>query len=208
MQKKMTFTEKEHPIPQQAVRYRRKKTAMSEKEPRRKPRAGRVRDARGRTVTTLDPIALRLLRRHEGIPPDILKEMCGRIGTRMTRLEIWVFGSPRVMHWAIFLTAIGFGVLGIVGIGVAIIRPAGFSVVVRYLFPLSASFAFLYVLWTVARSARTRRVTEIMLEYLRCPHCGYDIRSLPIDPEDGATVCPECGCAWRIEETGLEQTKD
>jgi transcription initiation factor TFIIIB Brf1 subunit/transcription initiation factor TFIIB len=37
-----------------------------------------------------------------------------------------------------------------------------------------------------------------MLKHLRCPHCGYDLRGLAADPEDGATVCPECGCAWRL----------
>ncbi len=174
---------------------------MSKDEPLSKPRAGRVRDARGRSVTQLDPIALRLLRRQEGIPPDILKEMCVCIGTRMTRLEIWAFGSPRVMHWAILLTAIGFGVLGIVGVAVAIIRSTGFSAVTRYLFPLGGSLAFLFMLWTVARRSRSRRVTEIMLEHLRCPHCGYDLRLLPVDPVDGATVCPECGCAWELERT-------
>jgi transcription initiation factor TFIIIB Brf1 subunit/transcription initiation factor TFIIB len=37
-----------------------------------------------------------------------------------------------------------------------------------------------------------------MLKHRRCPHCGYDIRGLPVDPQDGATVCPECGCAWEL----------
>ena len=39
-----------------------------------------------------------------------------------------------------------------------------------------------------------------MLKHLRCPHCGYDIRGLPTAPEDVATECPECGCAWRLED--------
>ena len=26
-----------------------------------------------------------------------------------------------------------------------------------------------------------------------------DLRMLPVDPKDGVTVCPECGCAWRLE---------
>ena len=36
---------------------------------------------------------------------------------------------------------------------------------------------------------------------LRCPHCGYDLRELPGDPDDGATVCPGCGCAWKLSQT-------
>jgi transcription initiation factor TFIIIB Brf1 subunit/transcription initiation factor TFIIB len=39
-----------------------------------------------------------------------------------------------------------------------------------------------------------------MLEHRRCPHCGYDLRMLPTDPDDGSTVCPECGCAWGLDE--------
>ena len=33
------------------------------------------------------------------------------------------------------------------------------------------------------------------------PHCGYDLRLLPMDPKDAVTVCPECGCASRLDET-------
>jgi hypothetical protein len=49
-----------------------------------------------------------------------------------------------------------------------------------------------------ARRARHKRIRNIMLQHLRCPHCGYDLRLLPTAPGDGATVCPECGCAWRL----------
>lgn len=48
------------------------------------------------------------------------------------------------------------------------------------------------------RGRYASRVSAVMLEHLRCPHCGYDLRLLPADPADGATVCPECGCAWRL----------
>jgi hypothetical protein len=181
---------------------------MSNDDPHGKERAGRVRDARGQTVRPLDPLALRLLGQHEGIRPDVLKEMCGRIGTRMTRIEIWLFGSPRVMHWTILLTAVCFGLLGIVGIGMAIIRPAGSNAVLSFLFPLSTCLALLGILWAIARRTRTRRVVEIMLEYLRCPQCGYDIRGLPVDPTGGATVCPECGSAWILREADTPQAMD
>lgn len=30
-----------------------------------------------------------------------------------------------------------------------------------------------------------------------CPCCGYDLATLPADP-DGHTVCPECDVAWRF----------
>ena len=163
---------------------------------------GRIKDARGKSVTQLDPITLRLQGGMEGIPPDLLQDMCGRIGTRMTRTELWLFGSPRIMHWVIRLSIVGFSLLLAVCVAVAIIRPLAPGSTVRYLLPLSASLAFLYLLWIVARRIRSRRVIEIMLEYLRCPHCGYDLRLLPSDPADGATVCPECGCAWMLDDDG------
>ncbi len=164
-------------------------------------KAGYIKDVRGRRVTQLDPITLRLQGRMEGLPPDLLQDICGRIGTRMTRTELWLFGSPRIMHWVIRLSVVGFSLLLALCVAVAIIRPLALGSTVRYLSPLSASLAFLYLLWIVARRMRSRRVIEIMLEYLRCPHCGYDIRGLPTDPEDGATICPECGCAWEVDSS-------
>ena len=55
------------------------------------------------------------------------------------------------------------------------------------------------MLWMVAKAVRFGRIRSIMLKHRRCPHCGYDLRMLPTDPKDGATVCPECGCAWLID---------
>ncbi len=31
----------------------------------------------------------------------------------------------------------------------------------------------------------------------RCPSCGYDLLNLPV-ADDGCSVCPECGAAWRV----------
>jgi uncharacterized Zn finger protein (UPF0148 family) len=39
---------------------------------------------------------------------------------------------------------------------------------------------------------------DSVLEHRHCPHCGYDIHGLPPDEADGTTLCPECGCAWRL----------
>ena len=47
---------------------------------------------------------------------------------------------------------------------------------------------------------RLGHIARAMLQYRRCPHCGYNLRLLPVDPADGATVCPECGCAWLLED--------
>jgi len=164
-------------------------------------RAGRIRDARGRKVAPIDPIALRLRGRHEGIPADQLQAMCARIGERMTWTELLLFGSPRVMHWVIRLTVIGFAVLLVSCGGLALVRPAALGSALAFLVPLSASSGFLYLLWYVSRRTRCRRVAEVMLEFHRCPLCGYDLRMLPTDSQDGTTVCPECGCAWILGDT-------
>ena len=50
----------------------------------------------------------------------------------------------------------------------------------------------------MAKAKYVSRVVSVMLKHLRCPHCGYDIRGLHVDPQDGCTVCPECGCAWEL----------
>lgn len=59
----------------------------------------------------------------------------------------------------------------------------------------------------IAKAKYVGRVVKVMLEYRHCPHCGYDIRGLPTDPIDGATVCPECGCAWRLEVANIPQSE-
>ncbi|MCP4250014.1 MAG: hypothetical protein GY778_23480 [bacterium] len=57
-----------------------------------------------------------------------------------------------------------------------------------------------FALWVAGRRVRAQRIRPVMLAHRRCPHCGYALRGLPTAPEDGATVCPECGCAWLLGE--------
>ncbi len=44
-------------------------------------RRSRVKDARGRVVTLLDPYALHLLRRHDVIPKEVLGDLAAEIGS-------------------------------------------------------------------------------------------------------------------------------
>jgi hypothetical protein len=85
-----------------------------------------------------------------------------------------------------------------------LVRRTGVDIVERVLWPVNLTvFAIGAVqFWRSGRRARAERVCATMLRHLRCPHCGYDIRGLPTAPEDGATVCPECGCA--TESLGKE----
>jgi hypothetical protein len=55
-------------------------------------------------------------------------------------------------------------------------------------------------IWYGFRITRLRHVRDVLLRHLRCSHCGYDLHGLPRDAEDGATVCPECGCAWELDD--------
>ncbi len=64
---------------------------------------------------------------------------------------------------------------------------------------IAVMLAFLFP-FPLIRKDYTSRVATVMLTYVRCPHCGYDIRGLPRSSEDGATVCPECGCAWMLND--------
>ena len=59
--------------------------------------------------------------------------------------------------------------------------------------------------WHIARRTYFPRIHWVMLEHQRCPHCGYDLRGLTPDRTDQATVCPECGCAWHLDDDALEQ---
>jgi len=40
---------------------------------------------------------------------------------------------------------------------------------------------------------------RVMLRHGRCAGCGYVLTGTPRG-EDGCTVCPECGAAWRMDE--------
>lgn len=156
--------------------------------------AGRIKDARGKRVTLLDPYTLHLLRRYDVMPAEPLAEIAGEIGSGWARKH----QIACLIAWMLPLTVIAITwiakwcrgtPLGTLEHNVGTILVANFALGVC-------------IIWWWARQNRVKRVWKVMLEHLRCPHCGYDIRGLPSDPADGATVCPECGCAWRLENAG------
>jgi len=59
--------------------------------------------------------------------------------------------------------------------------------------------------WFAIRRAKGSRVCAALLNHRRCPHCGYDLRGLPTTPSDNTTVCPECGCAWVIDDDRVKR---
>jgi hypothetical protein len=154
-----------------------------------------IRDARGRTVKLIDPYVMHRLRRHDVIPADTLAEITREIGPG---LDKWprravVFGFL-VMAPFILLFLVQFIYVTVTGSG-------GLLAMLQARLPvLVGVVAGLCFAWMAAATVRARRTCSVMLRNSRCPHCGYDIRGLRRTGADGVTICPECGCAWRLPE--------
>jgi hypothetical protein len=146
---------------------------------------GRIKDARGRAVTQLDPIALYVLRQHDVIDADTLRTIANEKGVRVAVVERVALISGLCGA----LLVIGIFTFESVTGG---IRDATLAKSTGLLYLCSMP----WIIWYVLKRRRFGNVAAAMLRHRRCPHCGYDLRMLPVDAEDGATVCPECGCAW------------
>ena len=69
----------------------------------------------------------------------------------------------------------------------------------------SLGYGFLVIPWQLQAERRIRRrhITKALLERRRCAHCGYNLDGLETDADDSATVCPECACAWKLDEASI-----
>ena len=164
---------------------------MSKQHPANAEKFGRVRDARGRWVSQLDPVRLHVLSLRSNISSETLQAIVDELvpGAKRQRLLlvlsvilgfVFVVGG-NVVYFRYFSSWKGFDPVNVTIYGVqALVLLAG---------PAIAYFA--------SRKRYAHRIVSVMLEHNHCPHCGYDMRGLPRDPTDDATVCPECGCAWR-----------
>ncbi len=161
---------------------------MADKETSQRQQAGRIKDAHRRMATQLDPVAMHFLRQHDVIEADVLGAIANEKGVRITRTER-----------AALIVGVG-GLFTVASLFLYEVLAGSFGSA-----PLAQSASLVWfsiipwLIWMGIKRARFGKVAAAMLKYLRCPHCGYDLRLLPADPEDGATVCPECGCAWRLE---------
>ncbi len=164
--------------------------------------AGRTKDARGRKVTQLDPVTMRVLNQYDVIPVETLRKLAEEIDPG----EVWKRQRAIILSVLGILAAYVFFFLYFRFLARGSWRdPVMLTVYVGY---LVLPPVVVYVQFRKARRARWERIRGAMLKHLRCPHCGYDIRGLPIDPEDGATVCPECGCAWRLDDRRIAGGQD
>ena len=161
-----------------------------------KSRASHITDARGRSVSLLDPYAMRLLHRQDTIPAETLARIAGEIGPGVRKWQGRVFLTLQITPLAVviggFIAVVFFGRVTD-ALGISLWAVTAVCIVIGITgFLLST------------RRKRLTRVAGVMLKHLRCPHCGYDLRLLPTDPADGATICPECGCAWALLEQSTE----
>jgi len=159
-----------------------------------------IRDARGRKVAQLDPVMMHMLHRHDAIEADVLRAIAEDIGPAYRR-------ASRIAGWTFFI-------LGAGGMTTMLLRAylfrGGLDTVGKILTLVNIICLALFMLgiWTGARKLRFGRVKRIMLSHRRCPHCGYDLKGLSVDENDGATICPECGCAWRMSDEATEESTD
>jgi len=178
---------------------RERTTGMSEQERRTKP-SMHIRDARGRKVTQLDPVMMHMLRRHDVIEANVLRAIAEEIGPGYRR-------ASRIAGWTFFI-------LGAGGMTTMLVRAylfrGGLDTVGKILTLVNIICLALFMLgiWTGARKLRFHRIKRAMLKHRRCPHCGYDLKGLPVDESDGATICPECGCAWKLSDEATERRSD
>ncbi len=159
-------------------------------------RAGRVRDARGRLVSQMDPVRLYLLKRRCVIPAETLWSIAEQVmpGVRRQRL--------------VQVVSIALGILVVVGGNIVYFgyfsNWKGIDPVLGTIYAVQATVILgaPLIAYRVAKNRYAHRVARVMLQHRRCPHCGYDIRWLPTDADSGVTTCPECGCAWKLHEQG------
>lgn len=167
-------------------------TSMDDSRKDQKGSQRRITDARGRRVTQLDPVKLHLLNLPSIIPAATLRAMSDEIqpDARRQRLgqilsvafSFLLIGGGTFVYFRYFSTWTGFD-------------PVNSSI---YLLQILIVLAGPVIAYYVFRARYASKIAAVMLKHGHCPHCGYALKGLSASEEDGATVCPECGCAWGL----------
>lgn len=155
-----------------------------------------IRDARGRAVSMIDPMRMQMLHQDDVIDRATLDEM-------MEELEP---GLSRNLRMTIITIVLGIGALAVLVFLVWFMNPgrrAGLAKTLTHNPGMwIAIVAGVVVPMLAVRKKHQHRLPALMLKHRRCPHCGYNLSGLNPDDADGATICPECACAWRLAEAG------
>jgi len=79
--------------------------------------------------------------------------------------------------------------------------PMAWLLILRVLVVVVTIIACLALL-VVFRQAIRHLLWRMLMDQgiLYCNSCGYDLRMLPVEPVNGATVCPECGLRQRLDD--------
>jgi hypothetical protein len=163
-------------------------------------RSVHVEDARGNEVTLLDPLRMHLLQRGSVIESDDLDEIVAELEP----------GCPRRRR-VLCVLGVGLALLALGGLGVSVAlegAPARQDLIDTLTNPAIMAPSFFVLVWLpwmigAKRRARRMQVLAVLLKHRRCPHCGYSLRGLPVEAIDDATVCPECACAWRLDDPAI-----
>jgi len=162
--------------------------------------ASRIKDARGKSVTQLDPAMLHVWHRYEVIEAEVLEAIVEELepGTAKRRRTLIIMAPVTILLFALGLTAMYY-------FSDAGARRDLVSTLTNPAIMVPTVAGSIFFPWITARQTRLKRSRFAMLKYRRCPHCGYNLRGLPVAPEDGATVCPECGSAWLLDDAALAE---
>lgn len=161
-------------------------------------KSGRIRDARGKSVTQIDPVRLHVMHRYDAIDAEALEAIVDEIEP----------GSARRLRWA-YLIAPGcvVALAAFVGLLYAVSDAAArkdlVSTVTNPAIMAPNLVCCFVVPWIAIRQAHFKRIRSALLKHRRCPHCGYDLRGLPT-AADRNTICPECGCAWLLDAEAID----
>ena len=135
-----------------------------------------------------------------------------RLPTKKARREAWSIATRTVGTSWRYWTAIAGVVAPSVVIQFSLRRlgiPMAWRGVVRWLVVAVTVIACWAILLAFRKTIR-RILWRMLMDHgiPCCASCGYDLRLLPADPEDGSTVCPECGCAWNLAEPARQGGQD
>ncbi|MHC4141369.1 MAG: hypothetical protein ACYSUF_05615 [Planctomycetota bacterium] len=145
----------------------------------KRERTNHVKDVRGRRVSQLDPVALQLLRRQEPIDADTLEAITSEKGVRITTLE----RGALILGILSMLALLGFA-------AALLVQGTSWGGIARRLGPTTYLFVWPFIVWGTLKRRRWGKIPAAMLKHSRCPHCGYDLRGLPLTPATARRSAP------------------